>query len=215
MAWRHVERITIAALLIATTVTTAGWWRAARRADRAQERVDVLVEQRRAAMVAAEAERTVIIEPSAPVEPAPVATGPDPDPVVTADATTEIGGAPATPQAHRRGSRTRAPAVPGGELLNALYDAADSLAAQEGWDPGTYTAVVDVFERTMGEMGSLWTEMRRGAIDPRGARQAAYATRAAADDELAEILGEDGVTRLYQHMRAEVQDVLAAKRPSR
>jgi hypothetical protein len=94
------------------------------------------------------------------------------------------------------------PEASGATVLNRLYDAADVMAANENWDDATYNDVADVFEQTTTDMVDLWEDFRGGEVAPLDARDEVIALRDQAQDNLANILGEEGLEVLRQHVKA-------------
>ncbi|MCB9664422.1 MAG: hypothetical protein H6732_09925 [Alphaproteobacteria bacterium] len=98
--------------------------------------------------------------------------------------------------------------VPGAKVLSMLYDAADAVAAEEGWDDETYDGVTRVFDRAMTAMTRLGEQVQEGELDVPEAKRRAIRMRDAAAGELLELLGDESFVRL----REAVVDELPAGR---
>lgn len=108
----------------------------------------------------------------------------------------------------RRPRRRRAPPLPGAQVLNRLYDAADNMAMNEQWSQQTYDDVVFTFEETAEEMKFLWQDLKAREIDVYQAREEVELLRDDTNARLAAILGDEGLERLKTH----ILDEAAAKR---
>ena len=106
-------------------------------------------------------------------------------------------------------ARDRNPPVPGAELLERLYEAADDLAASEQWDDPTYEAVARVFEETSDSMNTLFASVKAREITMSAARKEAIAVRDRAQTRLREALGDQGFAKLKDR----IQDDLAEMGP--
>lgn len=176
---RHVNQLSTGM----TELTTA---LAELKADR--EKLSLDLGRARDAMIALEASRAELGGGGVPLAGRPRGAGAGP---VELDAN----GVPIDPRAARRARE------PGQGALNRLYDAADRMAADEGWDARTYDAVTAVFEDSMAGMVDLWSGMQSGDVQAAAARDEALAMRDDAQARLLEVLGQDGVDRLKGYMR--------------
>lgn len=191
---RRIERVLLALCIVA--IAWVGSWVVSVR-DRTQElsaRVAELEVRVRTATDAARAARAV----SAPTpEPA--------SPTGRAEASKAGKGRPG-PAAK---ARDRNPPVPGAELLERLYEAADDLAASEAWDDPTYEAVARVFEETSDSMNALAASVKARETTMSAARKEAIAVRDRAQTRLRDALGDAGFAKLKDR----IQDDLAEMGP--
>lgn len=105
-------------------------------------------------------------------------------------------------------ARTKVPPVPGAQVLDSLYSAADELAQEQDWDAETYDQVARVFESTTSTMMALFEDLQAGRVNQQQARQRAIEVRDEATERLGGILGPAGFERLKEAVR----DELPAKR---
>lgn len=103
----------------------------------------------------------------------------------------------------RRPRRRRAPPLPGAQVLNRLYDAADTMAVNEQWSQQTYDDVVFTFEETAEEMKFLWQDLKAREIDVYQAREEVDLLRDDTNARLAAILGDQGLERLKDRILEE------------
>jgi hypothetical protein len=111
---------------------------------------------------------------------------------------------PASPEALAAGGRTSSRArrfanMPA-NVLSRMYDAADRMAEDEGWDDATYDQVAGIFEASAGRAVELFGELQAGTLTPVDARDQAMALRDEVTGKLEGVIGADGVTRLKGYL---------------
>lgn len=103
-----------------------------------------------------------------------------------------------------RAARAKRMAAMPGNVLARMYDAADRMAEDEGWDDATYDQVTGVFEESAGRAATLFEELQAGTLQPVDARDQAVALRDEVTTKLVGVLGPEGVARLKGYVgRAE------------
>ncbi|MCB9682497.1 MAG: hypothetical protein H6733_13615 [Alphaproteobacteria bacterium] len=214
MSWsRRIERLVLVVLVVVTGFTAWSAQRAGRSVRELTLRVDEMEVRARMMAEAAKLQAATPLPPDMfdrPSTPAPPARnggggnrGGGPGPAPAGNDGSADGGRRPGPGAN---AKARVPPVPGANVLSHLYDAADTMAVKEDWDPETYDEVASVFEETTTAMVGLWEELKAGQVNVGQARQRALDVRNDAQDRLAAVLGEDGLERL----KAEIRDDLPA-----
>lgn len=100
--------------------------------------------------------------------------------------------------ASRRARRLR---DPGQNAMERMYEAADRMAADEGWDAAKYDEVASILEQSMATMLDVWSGVQSGDIPTADARDEALALRDDATARLTEVLGPTGVEKLRAYLK--------------
>lgn len=191
---RRIERVLLVLCLVAVAWLASSVVSARERTQELGGRVAELEVRVRTLTDAAKVARTVPTPPLEAFQPAAKAEG------------AKAGKGRPGPAAK---ARDKNPPVPGAELLERLYEAADDLAASEQWDDPTYEAVARVFEETSDSMNALFASVKARELTMSAARKEAIAVRDRAQTQLRAALGDEGFAKLKDR----IQDDLAEMGP--